>query len=83
MRRMSKKRQTESKEYTAQRRKFLDKLPICEVCGKANSTDVHHRKGRGKYYLDDDSWLSVCRRCHDRIHVSPDWGRANGYIVDR
>jgi hypothetical protein len=57
-------------------------LPICEVCGKAKSTDVHHRKGRGRFYLDVDSWLSTCRSCHDRIHSSPIWAREKGFLLE-
>ena len=37
----------------------------------ANSTDVHHMKGRGVFYLDKATWLSVCRTCHDWIEKNP------------
>jgi len=30
-------------------------------------SDVHHKKGRGIYYLDTDTWIAVCRNCHDII----------------
>ncbi len=83
MKRISKARQEASKIYSELRKKFLQELPSCEVCTKAKSTDVHHKKGRGKFYLDVESWLSVCRRCHDRIHASPIWARKNGYLEDR
>lgn len=83
MRRVSKKRQAEQKEYSKRRLNFLAMLPSCEVCAKSKSTDIHHKKGRGKYYLDEDSWLAVCRPCHDRIHSNPIWARENNYIIDR
>lgn len=89
MRRVSKKRQAEQKEYSKARLSFLATLPLCEVCTKVKmdqrnkSTDIHHKKGRGKFYLDQDSWLAVCRPCHDRIHSNPIWARENNYIIDR
>ena len=82
LKRISKTRQIALKIYSALRRKFLNELPFCEVCAKEKSTDVHHRKGRGKYYLDVESWLSVCRNCHDRIHTSPAWAREKGYLLE-
>lgn len=72
-----------SKTYLKLRLNFLQELPICEVCGKSKSQDVHHKKGRGKYHLDVETWLSTCRPCHDRIHTSPIWARENGYLIDR
>jgi len=62
---------------------FLKELPVCEACGVNASTDVHHRKGRGKYYLKMDTWMATCRGCHDRIHSYPIWARENGYLLDR
>jgi len=83
MKRVSKKRQADLKEYSRKRLNFLATLPLCEVCGKEKSKDVHHRKGRGKYYLDEDTWLATCRSCHDRIHKNPIWARENGFLLDR
>lgn len=82
MRRISKTREKAGKIYSKLRLLFLAELPICEVCSKSKSTDVHHKKGRGKFYLDVDSWLSTCRTCHDRIHASPIWSREKGYLLD-
>ena len=81
LRRVSKKRQKEMKEYSILRKEFLEKLPMCEVCMKAKTSDVHHRNGRGKYYMDVGTWLSVCRPCHDKIHKEPKWAREKGYLV--
>ena len=81
LRRVSKRRSKEMKEYSTERAKFLEELPICEVCMKAKSTDVHHKAGRGKHYLDKDTWLSVCRSCHDKIHREPIWAREHGYLI--
>lgn len=54
---------------------------MCEVCMKAKTSDVHHTKGRGRFYMDVDTWLSVCRSCHDKIHKEPKWAREKGYLV--
>ena len=63
------------------RKKFLEDFPICEVCTKEKSIDVHHKDKRGKNYLEVDTWLSVCRMCHNHIHANPSWARANNYLV--
>jgi hypothetical protein len=34
------------------------------------ATDVHHKRGRGKWYLITSTWLAVCRHCHDWIGVN-------------
>ena len=81
LRRVSKRRSKEMKEYGILRKEFLEKLPICEVCMKAKSTDIHHKEGRGKHYLNVDTWLSTCRMCHDKIHREPAWAREKGYLV--
>ena len=83
LKRVSRKREKEGRIYAARRKDFLEELPVCEVCADKKSTDVHHRLGRGKYYLDKATWLSVCRSCHERIHAEPKWSRENGYLLDR
>jgi hypothetical protein len=88
LKRVSKTRQKALNTYSKLRQSFLQELPLCEVCPtvkmdqRNQSTDVHHKKGRGKHYLDVDSWLSVCRQCHDRIHVNPSWAREKGYLLE-
>ena len=81
MRRVSKKRQKENKEYSVLRKGFLKKLPICEVCMTAAATDVHHMDKRGKNLNEVGTWLAVCRPCHDKIHSNPSWAREKGYLV--
>ena len=60
--------------YRALRFVYLIKYPMCCAslpdCTK-KSTDVHHKKGRGKYHNDPTTWLSVCRTCHDWIETHP------------
>jgi hypothetical protein len=60
--------------YTKLRKKFLTEKPMCEAalpgCTQ-QSTDVHHKKGRGEYHLMVSTWLSVCRQCHIYIEEHP------------
>ena len=44
------------------------------------ATDVHHTAKRGKFYLDEMTWLATCRASHERIHRNPSWARARGYL---
>jgi len=71
----SEKRMTEDVEYFIERAKFLKANKECcanlEGCSK-RSTDVHHKSGRiGKNYLDQSTWIAVCRNCHSRIENEP------------
>lgn len=44
---------------------------VTGTCGRI-ADDVHHLKGRlDGNYLDDLTWLPVCRKCHDWIHAHP------------
>ena len=70
--------------YSHMRKKFLTENPVCQirkdgVCSH-KSTDVHHTKGRGIWYLIVESWMSVCRGCHDYAHGHPKEARDKGWI---
>ena len=80
MKRISDKRRKEGKEYAKKRSLFLTQLPLCEVCMKAKSTDVHHIAGRGINYLNEETFLATCRQCHEKIHREPIWARKHGYL---
>jgi hypothetical protein len=83
LKKMSEKREKEIKEYGVLRKIFLSQNPSCQVesCDHT-ATDVHHVKGRGKYYLDVSTFMAVCRPCHDKIHFeSPKWAREKGYLA--
>lgn len=65
--------------YSKKRKTFLRLRPICQRCEKKPSRDVHHVKGRyGSAYLDEHTWLAVCRACHDWIHQHPREAREQG-----
>ena len=71
MRKVSKKMAKTNRTYTKLRKDFLLEHPMCQVkvgdCG-LQATDIHHKKGRGKYHLDVTTWVSACRQCHSVIH---------------
>lgn len=60
--------------YKYKRRKYLEAKPLCKAkllnCTKIAS-DIHHTKGRGIYFLDETTWISVCRNCHHWIEMHP------------
>lgn len=70
------------KRYHELREEYLKERPLCEVCGKNPSTEIHHKRGRvGKNLFQD--FLAVDRDCHRRIEENPDWARKEGYILSR
>lgn len=71
------------REYANERYDYLKENPWCGVCNEAPATEVHHRQGRGKNYLDTATWLPVCAGCHRAIHDHPLWARAEGYLESR
>ncbi len=81
LRPMSKKRQREARAYSLLRAAYLKAHPTCEVCSKATPKDIHHVCGRlGGNYLNPDTWLAVCRSCHDWIHTHPSKARQLGLL---
>jgi hypothetical protein len=72
-------------DYYDRRWEFLLARPLCEVCSRRRSRQVHHRLPRGRYpeyLLDVDTWLAVCRPCHLRITDNPQWAREQGLLWD-
>ncbi len=45
------------------------------------ATDIHHRKHRGKFLLDESSWLGVTREAHRFIHDNPRYAYEKGYLI--
>jgi len=52
----------------------------CEVPA---ATEVHHRKGRGKYLLDESTWLAVSNRGHRWIHDHTKESYDQGFMLPR
>ena len=75
MRKVSKKMSKINSEYSKLRREFLLEHPVCHAsidrCS-VKATEVHHKRGRGKYHLDVNTWLPVCRNCHTYIELNPE-----------
>lgn len=79
---ISDKRKAQLREYREVRRNFIKSNPVCEVCQRRRTWDIHHKAGRvGKRLLDQFYWLAVCRPCHDRIHDEPRWARETGFLI--
>ena len=84
------KRKQLLKEYAKLRRRFLTKHRNCIVTplGKPSrctnpATEIHHRKGRGKYLLSIATWMPLCSSCHRQIHDNPNWARKKEYLLRR
>lgn len=72
--------------YTVQAKLYKKNHPICKaqvMCSGALTEDVHHRRGRGEYLLDESTWLPCCRRCHEWIEVNPKQAKALGLSDSR
>jgi len=44
------------------------------------SCDIHHTKKRGRFLLDESTWMAVSRVYHEKIHTNPSWARERGYL---
>lgn len=84
----SKKQIALDKAYSVLRRKFMSDpsnqfCPVMKALGKGNvpATDVHHKKGRGKYMLDVSTWMAVSREGHVYIHDNPEESYKRGWML--
>lgn len=77
------------KEYSSLRQQYLLDNPCCAVrlpnCsyGDTDQLTIHHMKGRGKYFLDTSTWLTVCMSCHRYVEDHPEQAKANGWSRSR
>jgi hypothetical protein len=78
---LSGSRKVKNAEYEkAKAEYFQEKNYQCEICNQAAS-DLHHKKGRGKFLCDKSSFMAACRKCHLTIHANVKWATENGYII--
>lgn len=57
---------------------------MCERCGWAAMTDVHHLAGRGGVDPHRLANLAgMCRACHEWAHANPAAARDQGWMVSR
>lgn len=87
IKKFSDKRQKENAAYSALRKVFLEQHPNCvpsfsEICS-VRATTIHHKKGRGEYFLDTSSWLPACMGCHEHIERNPALAYELGYSESR
>lgn len=82
MRRTSKKRTQQTKEYNKKRAEYLHNTPLCERCGPQFATEVHHKAGRnGERLIDSRYFMAVCRSCHEYIHNNPNESYKKGWLL--
>lgn len=81
IRRISARQLIQYRQYLKQRAAFLAANVYCECfpC-KNRSRDVHHTRGRGRYLLDESTWMAVCRAHHDWIHGHPREAREKEWL---
>jgi hypothetical protein len=78
---VSNKRRIEERQYSAKAKHFLINRPFCEVEDCHNkAVQVHHKARRGRFFLDESTWLAVCQECHEKIEHNPKWAIENGYL---
>lgn len=89
---ISQRRRAGLKEYAAVKHEYLAAHQVCEVWLAENpgskkpgppATEIHHRKGRGKYLCDTNYFLAVCREYHNLIHRNTKWAYEKGYLLPR
>lgn len=86
IKKVSTRQQKLNAAYSIQAVIYKKNNPICKArikCSGALTTDVHHRKGRGEYLLDESSWLPVCRECHVWINENNKQAMALGLSESR
>ena len=82
----SKKLAINERIYSVLRKDFLLDHPTCE-CGQPGcttiATQVHHKKGRGRWLNFVEFFLAVCYSCHEWIELHPKEAKAKGFSLSR
>lgn len=79
---MSDKQRRRMEEYRSKRKTYMKFNTVCEVKGcSSKPKDIHHKDGRGSNTNNMNTWMAVCRPCHNEIHANPSWAREKGYLV--
>jgi len=73
--------------YEVLRKQFLKNHQLCEASVVSNclrkSSEIHHKRGRGVYYLDSSTWLATCSHCHHWIEEHKEEAAAKGLSENR
>lgn len=56
---------------------------VCERCGQARASDMHHRQLRRHGDHAPANLVHLCRVCHAAVHAKPEAAHAAGFIVWR
>jgi len=89
VRKVSKKRQRENRQYARAKREwkaFLVGLNCwyCRNCGGKPSDSPHHFRGRaGKLFTYHGFFVPLCADCHDKVHHEQDWARQRGLLCSK
>ena len=88
LKRRSKKRAAQEREYAQRRQRYLEDHWRCQAraCRDCRSwaSEIHHQRGRvGARLLDERYWLAVCRPCHQWIEEHPAEARGRGWTLSR
>ncbi len=86
IKRRAKKLASAERIYSVLSKDFLMDNPVCQ-CGREGcwgvATEVHHKKGRGKWLNVVEFFLSVCHHCHRWVELNPVEAKRLGYSVSR
>jgi hypothetical protein len=87
IRKIGKKMSALKREYMRLREAFLKEHPYCQYFQHfketRHATEIHHKKGRGKFMLDTSTWMAVCRDAHEEIHFNPENSYKMGWMQPR
>lgn len=84
--RRSAKGKADDRNYSTLAKKYKAAHPVCEAnlpgCTK-KTEDIHHKAGRGANLCNVDTFLGVCRNCHQTIEQEPEMAKEKGFSVSR
>ena len=86
IRKVSVRKAKELDEYAILKKEFLETKNACEISLLGCfiiSYEVHHCSMSDKDFLNTETWLAVCRRCHSRLEteMSAEERREKGYLI--
>ncbi len=83
IKKVSNKTKKNLSKYGKAREEYLLDHHVCEVCKERRATEIHHKKGRGKYLSDKTYFLAVDRMCHQKVEMNPEWAKEMGFSLSR
>jgi 5-methylcytosine-specific restriction endonuclease McrA len=82
IKRMSAKREAESKDERALYASVVAEAGRCERCEFLPAIEAHHlmRRSSGKERLERTNLVGLCRPCHQHIHDNPKYAYEAGWL---